>query len=132
MFIGLNPSTANENKNDPTINRVCAIANNNGFGGVYMMNIFPSITAYPEELVSLLDQDAIEENWQELQIVSKKCSNVVFAWGNFKQITRGDTIPLMNLFPGAKCLRINKNGSPKHPLYCKADTKFIDYQNKQP
>lgn len=23
---------------------------------------------------------------------------------------------------------INKNGSPKHPLYCKADTKFVNFK----
>jgi len=39
MFIGLNPSTANENVDDPTIRSVCRMTKNNGYGGVYMMNL---------------------------------------------------------------------------------------------
>ena len=50
MFIGLNPSTANEEKDDPTIRRVCIFAKKWGFGGVYMANLFPFVTAYPKEL----------------------------------------------------------------------------------
>lgn len=33
MFIGLNPSTANETENDPTIKSVGRISKNNGYGG---------------------------------------------------------------------------------------------------
>lgn len=33
MFIGLNPSTANANNDDPTISKIKAIANYNGYGG---------------------------------------------------------------------------------------------------
>ncbi len=43
MFIGLNPSTANESTDDPTIRSVVAIANNLGYGGVYMLNLFQLI-----------------------------------------------------------------------------------------
>ena len=50
MFIGLNPSTANEITNDPTIRRVQRFAFDWGYGGVYMMNLFAYITAYPKEL----------------------------------------------------------------------------------
>src|SRR3954470_12052751 len=51
MFIGLNPSTANETQDDPTIRRVCKFAFDWGFGGVYMMNLFAWVTAYPQELM---------------------------------------------------------------------------------
>ena len=50
MFIGLNPSTANEYKNDPTIRRVMRYAADWGYGGVYMMNLFAWVTPYPKEL----------------------------------------------------------------------------------
>ena len=38
MFIGLNPSTANETDSDPTIRSCGRIAKANGYGGFYMMN----------------------------------------------------------------------------------------------
>lgn len=53
MFVGLNPSTANESDNDPTIKSVCRIAKSNGFGGVYMMNCFAYVSTDPKQLVDV-------------------------------------------------------------------------------
>lgn len=50
MFIGLNPSTANETSNDPTIRRVQSMAKSWGYGGVYMMNLFTFISTDPKKL----------------------------------------------------------------------------------
>ena len=35
---------------------------------------------------------------------------------------------LTQMFPNAMALFINKNGSPKHPLYCKSETKIIKWE----
>ncbi|MCU7816788.1 MAG: DUF1643 domain-containing protein [Candidatus Thiodiazotropha sp. (ex Rostrolucina anterorostrata)] len=40
LFIGLNPSTADEYENDPTIRRCIRFAKDWGFGGLYMANLF--------------------------------------------------------------------------------------------
>lgn len=40
MFIGLNPSTADESKDDPTIRRCIRFAKDWGYGGLLMMNAF--------------------------------------------------------------------------------------------
>lgn len=131
MFIGLNPSTANEFKADPTINKVEKISRNNGYGGFYMMNCFPYVTAYPNELLDFFDTPFHDKedmkNITNLLRISQKCKAIVFAWGDFKQCVRkGEEIS--KLFGNqALCLKINKKGSPKHPLYCKDDTEFIKY-----
>jgi hypothetical protein len=39
-FIGLNPSTADEINNDPTITRCITRAHDSGYGGIYMLNLF--------------------------------------------------------------------------------------------
>jgi hypothetical protein len=119
MFIGLNPSTANELTDDPTIRRVKSLAMNWGFGGVYMTNLFAFVSAYPEDLLKCAD--AINDNDQWLINISALSSEVIFAWGNFKE-AQERAKQVIAMFPNAKALHINKNGSPKHPLYVKGDT----------
>lgn len=124
MFIGLNPSTANELKDDPTIKRVTSFAKDWGYGGVVMCNLFTMVTAYPKELV--IDED-IEVTKKCISNEIDKCGIVVFAWGNFKQaINRGKQIS--NWLKEGYALQINKNGSPKHPLYVKSNVKLVKYK----
>lgn len=125
-FIGLNPSTANEHNNDNTITKVMKIAAHNGYGGVYMLNLYSCVTAYPDEIDSK-DSKAIRINAVFIEEFTK--NDVVFCWGNFKQaqeISRG----VIQKFNNTLCIAQNKNGSPKHPLYCKDDSKLIPF-NKQ-
>lgn len=129
MFIGLNPSTANEKKTDPTITRLMGIpgkpglAQRNGFGGFYMMNLYPFVTPYPWELE--ISPHKLPENDLHLYQVSLQCDTIVFCWGNFN--TFGRDAEVMQMFTGAKCFGKNKSGSPKHPLYLAGDTKLIVY-----
>ena len=126
MFIGLNPSTANETEPDPTIKSVTRIATNNGYGGFYMMNCWAYVATKPEDLI--FDPKNDELNNIYLLDISSKCKDVVFAWGNFKVVKDNRTDKLLHkIFPNAKALRKNKNGSPKHPLYCKSDTQLINF-----
>lgn len=129
MFIGLNPSTANENTDDATIRRVKSIASNLGYGGVYMMNCFPFISTDPAKLKFGYTNDSQYQNYYTLQDVAEKCQDVIFAWGNFKEVTEDIQEVLITYFPNAKALHINKNGSPKHPLYCKSNSQLINFKN---
>ncbi len=124
-FIGLNPSTANELTDDPTIRRVIGFARSFGYGKVFMQNLFSYVTPYPHELKkcgSMIN----DSNTDYLLRYAKWQSNaVVFCWGNFDVLGR-DKVAL-DMFPNAYCLGKNANGSPKHPLYLKSDTKLILY-----
>jgi len=124
MFIGLNPSTANEASNDPTITRVVKFANGWGYGGVYMMNLFALVSPYPEDLKK--SDNPLGDNNGWLENISSKCKDVVFAWGNFKE-AQNRAQEVIKMFPFAKALQINKNGTPKHPLYCKSDLQLLNY-----
>ena len=123
MFIGLNPSTANETSNDPTIRRVRSMAASWGYGGVYMMNLFTFISTDPKKLNMLSGNVHNADEW--LIDTAKKCDKVVFAWGNFE--VKGRDLEVKKLFPNAFALHINKNGSPKHPLYVKSNTELIRF-----
>jgi hypothetical protein len=114
MFIGLNPSRANERKNDPTIRRVISFGYNWGFGGVVMANIYGWISPYPEDLQTC--EDPIGENDKWVEALAKHCQRIVFAWGKFKQAEKWSQA-IIDMFPDAYALKINKDGSPQHPLY---------------
>lgn len=125
MFIGLNPSTANENSDDPTIRRVKAMARNWGYGGVYMTNLFAWVTPYPDELLKCSDPVNGNDAW--LKKVAGFSEQIIFAWGNFKEAQERAKL-VIEMFPGAKALQINKNGSPKHPLYVKGDIIPVQFK----
>jgi hypothetical protein len=127
MFIGLNPSTANEDENDATIRSVERLSKHNGYGGFYMMNCFAYISTDPKGLIIDVISTCLNDNL--LIETSSKCSDIVFAWGSFSVVKEtGRDKELSEMFPKAKALFINKNGSPKHPLYCKTDTIFINWK----
>lgn len=130
MFIGLNPSTASEHLNDATIRRVVSFARIWEYGGVYMLNCFPYVSTNPDDLI-VTDNDTTNDRW--LKEIGNICSEVIFAWGNFSIVKeRKRDAELLKMFPNAKALVINKDGSPRHPLYVKTDTIPILYNPANP
>ncbi len=123
MFIGLNPSTANENIDDPTIKRVTKLANRWGYGGIYMLNLFPFITPDPEKLNVYNNPFAKNDQW--ISTIHAKCEKIIFAWGSFKEAKARERA-IKSKFKGL-ALKINIDGSPRHPLYVRNDTKAIIY-----
>lgn len=115
MVIGLNPSNANAEKDDPTISILKKMLSILGYGGFYMMNCFPYITSKPE----LLQHNPISNEWNDnmLTVTASNCSDIIFAYGAFKIIKEtGRDKELMEMFPNAKCFGKSKDGSPIHPL----------------
>lgn len=121
MFIGLNPSTANETKDDPTIRRVQKFAFDWGYGGVIMMNLFVYVTSQPEELEKCKGPWWLNNEW--LTNIAVICERIIFAWGSFQQAKeRAEEVKKM--FDGY-ALAINKDGSPRHPLYVKKNIEPV-------
>lgn len=124
MFIGLNPSKADSNKDDPTIRRVKRFARDNGFGGFYMCNLFTYISTDPDNLKGFIyctnNADLI------LLRTATMCDAIVFAWGGFK-IAEERSRRVKEFFPEAFCLGRNSNGFPSHPLYLPADQPLIKF-----
>lgn len=124
MFIGLNPSTANEHTDDNTIKRVMKIVGGWSYGGFYMTNLFGIISTDPKVLVNHPDPIGDNDHW--LEKISVDCEIVVFAWGAFKQAaTRAEIVK--KRFPGAYCLRKTKDGHPWHPLLIPGKTQPIPF-----
>lgn len=113
MCVGLNPSTANAEKNDQTICYLLKMLTILGYGGFYMTNLFAIISSKPEVLLTC--DDPIGENDMKLAEVSNICQDVIVCWGNFKE-AKNRIKEVLPRFPNAKCFGINSNGTPFHPL----------------
>lgn len=112
MCIGLNPSTANSEKDDATIH----ILNNSlyklGYGGFYMMNLFSFISPTPKDLLTC--HDPIADTYGKLVEVGQLCNDIIFCWGTFPMATERAKLVLPD-FKNPLCFGINKNGTPFHP-----------------
>lgn len=124
-FIGLNPSTANERKDDPTIRRVTRYAADWGYGGLYMLNLFAYISPYPKDLETA--QDPLGENDSWLSHYIPLCEKVVYVWGSFPQADARAKV-IIERYPGGQCLGKSKMGNPLHPLYLPVGLEPIPFQ----
>ena len=117
LCIGLNPSTANSEKNDPTINILIKMLKSLGYGGLYMMNCFAFITSNPKELLKNVGVIDYSYNKNLIEVTKWVCKDVIFAWGQFKILNESNICnELAEMFPNAKCFGKNADGSPIHPL----------------
>jgi hypothetical protein len=128
----LNPSTADDVNDDPTIKSCVRLAKHNGFGGLKIVNLYTVRATNPNELKAMDQKTAMGSNANEYILEScDDCMHVVAAWGNFKYAKRRANdvlIMLKNRGIGVMCFGVNKDGSPKHPLYIKSDTLIQEYK----
>lgn len=126
LFIGLNPSTADHKKDDPTIRRCVAFARAWGFGAMEIVDLFAYRATYPTDLKR--SSDPVGRNndcWIRQGI--QRCDLAIACWGNDgKFMQRGHVIA--SKFHDLQCLRMNQSRQPAHPLYLKADLKPIPLQ----
>ncbi|KVP17103.1 DUF1643 domain-containing protein [Burkholderia ubonensis] len=115
MFVGLNPSTADETNDDPTIRRCIAFAQSWGYSGVCMVNLFAFRATYPADLLQASDPVG-PENDAWLKHFAHHASVVIAAWGVHGTHLARDAA-VKELLPQLHCLRRTKDGHPGHPLY---------------
>lgn len=123
MIIGLNPSTADEVEDDPTLIRCINFAKSWGYGGVCMTNLFAYRATDPNDMKAAADPVGASNNrW--LTRLAKEAGIVVAAWGNDgSYLNRASQIK--NKIPNLYCLKMNKSGEPAHPLYLRAELKPV-------
>ena len=119
-FIMLNPSTADETANDPTVTRCIGYAKDWGYGSLLVGNIFGARETDPSNLRDY-DDPVGPENNTHLEEIHDTASKTIVAWGTHgalhdredevKQLLDGD------LF----ALNITQDGHPAHPLYQRKD-----------
>ena len=119
MFVMLNPSTATEMQNDPTVERCERRARALGYGAFRVTNIFAwrdtdprKMRAAPDPVGPANDAAILDgANWAD---------RVVAAWGTHgAHLGRGPRVAglLREAGHGLYHLGLSKDGHPKHPLY---------------
>lgn len=139
VFVMINPSTADEKDNDRTIEKCIKIAENNQCTDVYVVNLFPLRTKDVKEVDHYMKNTAAsdvrpfaDENDRHIEeVLGMLNAEIVVAWGAYNKID-STKILAINFFKKHrgyqfKCLGVNKDGSPKHPLFLKATTPLIEF-----
>ncbi len=120
LFIGLNPSTADEHHDDPTVRRCIGFARKWGFGGLILVNLFGYRSTNPAGLLKANDPVG-PRNDKHILAGAGAATRVVIAWGTKGSLFARDQ-HVLSLLPNAHCLGVTKDGHPKHPLYLAGDT----------
>ncbi|NDP63754.1 MAG: DUF1643 domain-containing protein [Polaromonas sp.] len=115
MFVGLNPSTADETMDDPTIRRCIGFAQDWGYAGLCMTNLFAFRATQPSVMKAAADPVG-PDNDQALLCMAQGAGVIVAAWGvDGAHQGRGDAVRVM--LPNLHFLKLTQAGHPSHPLY---------------
>lgn len=121
LFVMLNPSTADESTDDPTIRRCIGFAKSWGFGSLCVGNLFALRTPSPDELMQHASPIG-HENDQWLERLQESATLTVAAWGNSGRFQkRSSSVAQLLIEPHT--LGITKLAEPRHPLYVHSATQ---------
>ncbi|ORE90697.1 hypothetical protein ATO13_22296 [Stappia sp. 22II-S9-Z10] len=127
VFVMLNPSTADETTNDRTISRCIDFAKRWGCGGLHVVNLFAYRATDPKVMRAAPDPIGPANDLCIRQTVEMADGPVVAGWGAHGAfLGRGEAVRA-TLGPRLQALHVNTDGSPKHPLYIRADAPLISY-----
>lgn len=119
MFIGLNPSTTDESKDDPTIRRCMDYAQRWGYSALCMVNLFAYRSTDPRKL-QMVDDPVGPENDRWIRGCAKDAGIIIAAWGAHG-LFMGRDYQVSHMIPNMHCLKKTLGGFPSHPLYLKKD-----------
>ena len=119
VFLMLNPSTADEMANDPTVERCCRRAEELGHSELIVLNLFALRSADPNAL-DYADDPVGPDNDRFLQWYLDRADCVVAGWGAHgglmgRNVQVLDMMRRLHVQP--ECLGKTKEGHPRHPLY---------------
>lgn len=124
----LNPSRADARREDPTVRRCLGFARRDGFGALYVLNIFAWRTPFTRELraarapVGRLNDRYIAQ-------AAHQADQVAIAWGAHGEYLEraAEVLKLLSVGRAVWCLGRTHGGHPRHPLYLKRSTPFEPY-----
>lgn len=119
QFIGLNPSTADETLDDPTIRRLIGFAKQLEFPALCMTNLFAFRATDPRDMQVAKDPVG-PDNDAVLEQVARNAALIICCWGNGGTFL-GRSSSVARMLRSAQCalncFGTTKSGAPRHPLY---------------
>lgn len=117
-FIGVNPSTADERKDDATIRKEIGFAKRWGFGAVLALNVGAYRSTDPRTWRKAWDAIGQYNSAEHLAgyIQHFRVSKTIAAWGKNGNYYSGRCDAIIRTIPDLHCLGRNSDGSPRHPL----------------
>lgn len=84
VTVGLNPSTATQERSDPTVARVAEVAKRNGFDGFLMTNLYPVRATDYRTLPAKINKVAFERNLNAIEeaVAQHERPMIWAAWGS--------------------------------------------------
>jgi len=130
-FIMLNPSTADETVNDPTVARCLRRAFNNGFDGIIVGNLYAFRTTSPAELAAAGYPIGIANDYY-LREMADVCDKIICGWGNHAAILRANEVVAMlqEINPNLYHLGLTSQAQPRHPLYVSYNVELIKFKEE--
>ena len=130
VFVMLNPSTADETEDDPTIRRCIDFARRWGFARLKVVNLYAYRATDPRELRGATDPVG-PDNDCTLSKVFGASDLTVAAWGVHAEPERVAEVMRWPVRPRV-ALGLTKSGAPRHPLYVRADAQLGPYAMAAP
>lgn len=137
FVVGLNPSTATAEKSDTTVSKVHTVAENNGFQGFVMLNLYPLRSTDPRQLPANSNQSTIAANIRSISGIVSGTENPVFwaAWGGDVEIRPYLRDALADLHRLVMSLggswvhfgALTRSGHPRHPSRLAYDWEFAEF-----
>lgn len=146
ICIGVNPSTATKEKDDPTIRRVVSFSERGDedrvkYDGWVMMNLYPQRSTDPKEIHKNINEELHQLNIAAIETALENISKhfrptIWVAWGNLidsRSFLKSKC--LKDIYEASKkfnCKWVNlgektKSGNPRHPLYLKGTSEFYEF-----
>lgn len=125
LWVMLNPSTADAEKDDPTIRKCIGFTRRFGYQRLVVVNLFAFRATDPRELADqeLLAGDIVgPRNDEFITELGLRAAVIVCAWGAFEGVdvaARARAVdPLLPRYSDRVpcCLGYSKAGAPRHPL----------------
>lgn len=127
--IMLNPSQADQHRDDPTIRRCLSLAQGWGYGRLEVVNLFAYRTPFPQQLKQVADPVGAR-NDEFLLAASETAHQIWLAWGNWGSLEDRDraVLTLLQAYQHKFCcLGLNRTHQPRHPLYVRRDSQLLPF-----